>query len=162
MKFLVNFHQAREETRTSLTATDSAKMLKLVEGFFQNGHKWTKGAYHRGDGTKCLVGAVQHLRANKVVPIDDAEFWLRKAIEERRPGSGMAIESYNDSCASYQDIATLLGRAKQLATARAAANLPPPAEPVAVSPKPLALSHETRIEIDLSVKQPELVRAKPR
>jgi hypothetical protein len=154
--------QAHHEKRTRLTAADSAKILSGVEGFMQNGQKWTKGAYHRDDGTKCLVGAIKHLRANKLVPIDDAEFWLRKAIDERRPGSGMAIESYNDSCASYRDIASLLGRAKQLAAARAAANLPPPAKSVAVSPKPLALTHETRIEIDLSIKQPELARAKER
>ena len=49
-----------------------------------------------------------------VVPIEDARYWLQQAVAER---GFTSIESFNDSRASYSEIAEILARAKQLAAA---------------------------------------------
>jgi hypothetical protein len=98
------------ERRVGLTGTESRATLEHMEEFFQNGENWTRGVYTAENGAKCLVAAAEHVR---VTSIDDAKHWLRESINERRPG--MSIEQYNDSSPSYDEVAAVIARAKQLA-----------------------------------------------
>lgn len=139
------FFKKYRETRISLTGPESIKTLSAMERFFQNGKNWTQGTYHRGDGTKCLVGAAQTVNA---APIDDARYWLQQAIAERGELGGGGIEGFNDSRYSYSQIAEVLARAKQLAAdhsrqraAPVAQILPPAARPA------LAYQPQDRVEI---------------
>jgi hypothetical protein len=99
------------QRRRSLTGPESVATLSYMEEFFQNGANWTQGVYHRTDGTKCLVGATDHVRVSS---IDDAKFWVRQAIAERDPSIG-SIEQFNDTRGSYTEVAEVIARAKQLA-----------------------------------------------
>src|SRR5271165_4786300 len=125
--------------RVTLTSRESVQTLTAMERLFQGGKNWTQGAYHRLNGQKCLVGAAQSVN---VVPIEDARYWLKQAIAER--GGGTTIEEFNDTRASYREIAEVLARAKQLAAAHAlqvsapvAQILPPPPRPALPPPAPV-------------------------
>jgi hypothetical protein len=131
------FRDSYRDRRTSLTGRESAATLSAMEDFFQDdGANWTQGAWHRPDGTKCLVGAANHVRVNA---LSDEKYWLRRAIAERHPGTG--IIEFNDSRQSFGEIAEVLARAKQLA---AAAQLPAPQPVAEILPPPrrLALSYQ--------------------
>jgi hypothetical protein len=129
----MGFFQAYRDRRLSLTARDSIATLSAMERFFQGGKNWTRHAYHRNDGTKCLVGAFQSLRG---AALDDARYWLQQAIAERGESS---IEGFNDSRPTFGEIAAVMARAKELAAAHAmAAQAPGPLRP---PPRP-ALSYQ--------------------
>ena len=96
----------------SRTAPESLAGLSRMELFLQGGRKWTKGAYHRPNGTKCLVGAADYTRGSS---LDHAKVFVLMAVRERGYGS---IESFNDSRASFAEIENVLNRARQLACAQ--------------------------------------------
>src|SRR5580658_4925988 len=105
MGFIKGLLRGRAETHAVLSAADGTRMMALLENFFRGGTKWTQGAYHRLDGTKCLVGAINHLRRHEALSHDQAEAWIKLAISEQSPGgpppAGIVIESFNDSRSSY-------------------------------------------------------------
>jgi hypothetical protein len=138
MGFWKNYRQRR----VSLTGPESIETLSAMEWFFQGGENWTKGAYHRRDGSKCLVGAAQSMRT---AAIEDARYWVRQAIAERQgaPVGLMGIEGFNDSRGSYTEIAAVLARAKQLAAARQS---PAPVAEI-LPPDRLALTHQPESEL---------------
>jgi hypothetical protein len=111
---------AYRQKRRTLTAPESVATLSHMEGFFQGGANWKQGEYHAANGTKCLVGAADHVRVSS---IDDAKHWLRQAIAEQTAGAITTIEGFNDSRQSFAEIAAVIDRAKQLATT---ARLPAP------------------------------------
>ena len=39
------------------------QMLDQLAEFFDNGRRWIKNDFHDGDGNRCLIGAMIHLRA---------------------------------------------------------------------------------------------------
>lgn len=124
----------------SLTGPESIKTLTAMERFFRDGKNWTQGAYHRPDGTKCLVGAAQSVH---VSPINNARYWLQQAVAER---GFTSIESFNDSRASYSEIAEILARAKQLAAAHTRQGPAPAAQNLSPPPRPaLAYQPEERV-----------------
>jgi hypothetical protein len=120
----MGFFDSYRQHRVSLTGPESVDTLSYMEGYFQGGANWTQGTYHRPDGSKCLVGAADHVR---VSAIDDAKYWLRQAIAERTAGAITSIEAFNDTRHTFGEIEQVIARAKQLATA---AQRPTPA-PVA-------------------------------
>jgi hypothetical protein len=130
----------------SLTGPESIATLSAMERYFgKDGKNWTQDAYHRGDGTKCLVGAARSMRA---AAIEDALYWVRLSIGELHPDwlPFGQIEDFNDSRASYTEIAEVIARAKQLAAAhsqasRAAEILPPPSR--------AALTHQPQERIEI-------------
>jgi hypothetical protein len=148
--------------RVSLAAPESIATLSAMERFFRGGKKWTQGEYHRGDGTKCLVGAVETLRASA---IDDARYWLSQAIAERTGAANdpMLIEHFNDTH-SFAEVAKVIDRAKQLAAAAAPARLPPLQLPSAPPASPLrALSYQPEVAMNepgSRARQPDPVRAR--
>jgi hypothetical protein len=108
----MGINSAYRKRRAALTAAESVATLTYMESYFANGANWTQNLYASPDGAaRCLVGAADHVR---VTSIDDAKFWLRQAIAERYP-AGMTIEEFNDGARSYDEIAAVIARAKQLA-----------------------------------------------
>jgi hypothetical protein len=103
-----------QQTRARLTAPESHATLDAMERFFQGGANWVQGAYH-WRGKACLVGAAQSVH---VAPVDSAQHYLRLALAESGHYAGpMGIEAFNDSRASYSEVAALVARAKELAAA---------------------------------------------
>jgi hypothetical protein len=118
----MGFFDSYRRRRAANTGPESIGTLEYMEDFFQNGANWTQHAYQRADGTRCLVGAANHVRSSSV---DYAKFWLRQAIAERAPGI-RTIEQFNDTRRSYAEIAAVIARAKQLAAAAQRPALPAP------------------------------------
>jgi len=109
----MGFFESYRRRRIATTRPESMATLQYMEDYFRDGANWTQHAYQRADGSRCLVGAANHVRSS---PIDDAKFWLRQAIAERAPGIA-TIEKFNDTRRSYAEIAAVIARAKQLAAA---------------------------------------------
>jgi hypothetical protein len=141
-------------SRVTVSVESVLETLSAMERFFQGGKRWGRGALHNPfNGNKCLVGAVSSVQASdgntSWVPADAiaaARYYIQRAV--RAGGSLGGIEMFNDSRSSFAEIAEVIARAKEMATADA---LPAPA-PVAqiFSPRPLpALSYqpEERVEI---------------
>ena len=138
MGFFKNYRQRR----VSLTGPESVATLSAIERFFQGGRNWTQGAYHRMNGQKCLVGAVQSVRQGS---IEDARHHLRQAIAELYPGwslPGMQIENFNDSH-SFREVAAVIERAKQLALGAAR-------QSSAIPPQRPALTHQPIIKLAMA------------
>ena len=100
-----------------MSRRDPAKavlMLDLLSEFFDNGRHWLRGGWHDGNGRRCLVDALRHLRARNAIVGDGTGFYLRKAQPQwiYKP-----INRFNDECQSYEDIRALIGRARALAQA---------------------------------------------
>jgi hypothetical protein len=160
MGFFTNYRQRR----LSLTGPETVATLSAMERFFQGGRNWTQGAYHRLNGTKCLVGAAHSAR---VGPINDAQYYLSQAIAELHPGFAwlpvMRIEAFNDSRLSFSEVAAVIERAKQLA-AGAARQSAPALEILPALNRP-ALTHQPESErptIKLTMADLERVAVKRR
>jgi hypothetical protein len=136
----MGFFRDYRQRRVSLTGPESVATLNAIEWFFQGGRNWTQGAYHRLNGNKCLVGAVQ---AKRQGAIEDARYWLRQAIVDLHPAYRwlpvMQIEAFNDSH-SFAEVARVIERAKELATGATrqspVAELPPPQRRPALAYQP--------------------------
>lgn len=111
-----------------LAVPESIATLDLIDDFFHNGLNWTRDTYKAVNGARCLVGAANYV---KVSAIDCAKHWLLQAIQECEPQL-KTIEAFNDSRRSYEQVAAVIGRAKELARQ---AQLPAPL-PVAALPAP--------------------------
>jgi hypothetical protein len=156
MGFVKNYWRRR----LSLTGPESLATLNAIERFFQGGRNWTQGAYHRANGQKCIVGAVQTVRQGA---INDARCWIRQAIAQLHPGwcAIMPIESFNDSH-SFAEVAEVIERAKQLALASMRQS--PQAVEILPPPRP-ALTHQPEREaptINLTLPERERVPVKRR
>jgi hypothetical protein len=93
----------------SLTAPESLAGLDAMESFFRGGANWTQGAYNRSNGTKCLVGAANHVKESA---LDHAKVFVLQAVRER---GYLTIEGFNDSRKSFAEIQDVLDRARFLA-----------------------------------------------
>lgn len=133
------------QRRVTLTGPESLATLASIERFFEGGRNWTQGAYHRTNGQKCIVGAVQAARHSA---IEDARFWIRQAIIERHPRyaslPAMQIEAFNDTH-SFAEVAAVIARAKQLALAAARQSSRQSAPQI--MPQRPALTHEPQITV---------------
>jgi hypothetical protein len=114
------------------TTRESMDTLAYMRDFFGNGANWTQGVYHGPDGRKCIVGAADHVRVSS---LDNAKYWLLRAIAETAPGI-TSIEQFNDTRSDYAEVARVIARAEQLATA-ARLPAPSPVMPVRALPAPL-------------------------
>jgi hypothetical protein len=109
----VCFHKHYQERRADLTTSESIATLSAMKRFFGDGQNWTRWAWRRPDGSRCLLGAAHLMRQG---PINDAQYWIQQAIDERAPVAGMlGIAWFNDTRRSYGEIAGILDRAKELA-----------------------------------------------
>jgi hypothetical protein len=131
----MGFRDSMRQRRFNLTGRESVEQLADMEGFFQGGTNWTRGAYERSNGTKCLVGAANYVRRTTGNSLGEAKYWLLQAIAER---GGTGIEGFNDTRTSYREVGEVIWRAKQLALA-ARSPAPAVAPPRALPPPRPAL-----------------------
>jgi hypothetical protein len=122
------FDDFRKE-RAKLTGAESVATLDYMDDFLHGGAGWAQGVYTATNGSRCLVAAADYARVSKV---DDAKYWLRRAIAERAPQM-RTIEEFNDSRQSFAEIEAVIRRARELARQ---AQLPAP-RPVAALPAPV-------------------------
>lgn len=131
----MGFFDKMREHRAGLTGRESVATLDHMEQFFKGGQNWTQNTYHAPNGTKCLVGAADHVRVSAV---DDAKHWLRVAIAEREPAI-TTIEGFNDSRQSFGEIEAVISRAKELAASANRLAVPARAAALPASAKVAAL-----------------------
>lgn len=151
-------------TRVTVSVESVLQTLSAMEGFFQGGKRWGKGALHNPfNGNKCLQGAVDSVQASDGntswvpgVAIAAATYYIERAVREQGGrgwgGNGVSgiIEAFNDTRPSFIEIAAVIARAKEMAAADARP-LPAPA-PVAqiFSPRPLpALSYQPQERVEI-------------
>ena len=107
-------------------AAQSALVLDMVEFFFRDGANWCQRAFHRGDGKKCLLGAVQFVQREICCTNDRAVDYLVQVIADspllrpyRETSSSFlrrcVVFSFNDTKHTYADIAAVLRKARELA-----------------------------------------------
>jgi len=106
------FFDAYRQERAKLSTLESVETLSYMEEYFLDGKNWAQGVYQGAGNTKCLVGAAEHVRTST---IDDAKHWLRQAIAEHTGGAIATIEEFNDRQDSFEEVAAVINRAKQLA-----------------------------------------------
>ena len=144
MGYFANYRQRRLE----LTGGESAATLEYMQSYFQDATNWTQGMYENANGARCLVAAANHVR---VSPIDDAKQYLRLAIAEVAPGVAR-IEDFNDTH-TYEEVAAVIERAKQLAVAAQRRALPAPVAEIlppqrqAPPPAPLVLFNPRPVRV---------------
>ena len=122
-------------------------MVHWLQEFFAGGARWMSGVFHDGNYTwlrrRCLLSAMAHLRTKRQMSGDRTGHYLRRAIPEVTPAlpadayrhtwvlidgpRGEAcvnkapvrdgIQTFNDSCKSYEPVAAVLARAQELALA---------------------------------------------
>jgi hypothetical protein len=94
------------------TARESIDTLDHIGDYFQDGTNWTQDMYQRGNA-RCLVGAADHVRVSS---LDNAKYWLLRAIAEIAP-EVRTIEQFNDTRSTFDEVAAVIARARQLAAA---------------------------------------------
>ena len=104
-------------------ALKSVRMLDLLIEFFDGGAHWITGDFHNGDGARCLVGAMQHLRAVHRLSGDPTRDYLLAAMPRHWRYAGLM--EYNDHC-RFSELLITLCRARRLAMCDAH-GLPKPA-----------------------------------
>ena len=95
------------------SALNSVRMLDLLIEFFDDGAKWTRVNFHNADGARCLVGAMQHLRAVHRLSGDPTRYYLLAAMPRHWRYAGLM--EYNDHCRAVSQLLITLCRARQLA-----------------------------------------------
>jgi hypothetical protein len=111
-----------EERLAFRRAGNDEKLLFLVERALDQGKMWCQGVYQTDDGKFCLAGALSRLSLVHEIKVRHADTYLKRAIRERRgckerPAVEIPdeIETFNDSCTSFEDVAAVLARARVLA-----------------------------------------------
>jgi hypothetical protein len=95
---------------------DAVRLLNLLLAFFADEARWTRGRYHDGDGGRCLVGAVDHLRRKHRIASDGAVSFLAEAMPRR----GTALVYFNDHhCGSVAELRRVIVKARALALGEA-------------------------------------------
>jgi hypothetical protein len=112
----MGFFKSYRNRMLTHASADSIAALNSIENYFDGGARWIKGAYHTKDG-KCVVGAANHVQQTERLKLANPKHWIRQAIAERQGSVSpvFGIEGFNDTRASYSEIAEVMERAKQLA-----------------------------------------------
>ena len=118
------------------TTRESMETLAYMGDYFQDGVNWTQDMYQRGNA-RCLVGAADHLRESS---LDNAKYWLMRAIAEVAPGIA-TIEQFNDTRSTYEEVAAVIARARQLAAAEQRQLQAARTAPVRALPAPAPVLH---------------------
>jgi hypothetical protein len=115
----------------TLVATQSMIVLGMIESFFEGGVRWARRTYCTGDGKRCLLGAIEHVRGETGFVDNRAAEYLAGAINLRQLSKGLpllgdtatvTVIAFNDAFGrSYAEIVAVLSEAKTLATIDAGA-----------------------------------------
>ncbi len=92
---------------------EAVRMLELFLEFFgpEGGH-WTRGRYDDGHSRRCLIGALHYLRRKHRIPSGGAEYFLQKAMPDRR----FVLVYLNDRrCRSFAELHSTIVKARDLA-----------------------------------------------
>jgi hypothetical protein len=110
----------------TLVATQSMIVLGMIESFFEGGVRWARRTYCTGDGKRCLLGAIEHVRGETGFVDNRAAEYLAGAINLRQLSKGLpllgdtatvTVIGFNDAFGrSYAEIVEVLSEAKTLAT----------------------------------------------
>ena len=110
----------------TLVATQSMIVLGMIESFFEGGVRWARRTYCTGDGKRCLLGAIEHVRGETGFVDNRAAEYLAGAINLRQLSKGLpllgdtatvTVIGFNDAFGrSYAEIVEVLSEAKPLAT----------------------------------------------
>ena len=97
------------------SALKSVHMLDLLIAFFDGSANWITGDFHNGDGARCLVGAMQHLRAVHRLSGDPTRDYLLAAMPRNWRFAGLM--EYNDHC-RFSELLSTLCRARLIGAER--------------------------------------------
>ena len=110
----------------TLVATQSMIVLGMIESFFEGGVRWARRTYCTGDGKRCLLAAIEHVRGETGFVDNRAAEYLAGAINLRQLSKGLpllgdtatvTVIGFNDAFGrSYAEIVEVLSEAKTLAT----------------------------------------------
>jgi maltose-binding protein MalE len=89
----------------------------LLEYFGEQGERWTRDRYDDGDGRRCLVGALRHLRGKHRVPSESAECFLQEAMKQGLPHRRGGLVYFNDRCRSFAEFRAVIVEARALNSA---------------------------------------------
>jgi len=89
--------------------------LVRLEEFFDGGRNWRRGELRDGNGSFCLIGAIDHLRCDDLA----LRYLVRVARtkHKRCPFGHPVIAEMNDRCGDFGELRDRLGEARALATA---------------------------------------------
>jgi hypothetical protein len=91
------------------------EMLVRLEQFFDDGRKWHRGALCDGQGSFCLIGAIDRLRCDDLT----LRYLVRVARtkHERCPFGHPVLAVMNDHCVDFEEFRDCLREALALAAA---------------------------------------------
>jgi hypothetical protein len=96
------------------SALKAVRMLDLLIEYFGDGNTWTRGTYHNGDGSRCLVGAMYHLRAVHCLSGDPTRNYLLAAMPRNWRFAGLV--QFNDKHGGgWPEMLMVLNKARHLA-----------------------------------------------
>ena len=99
-------------------------MFDELLAFFEDGRRWIRGDFHDGEGNRCLVGAMAHIRVKRGLGRTRVAGYLHRAMREQ--GFDKPLVNLNDGAADYEELAFFLRRARELAIAESDGVAPPP------------------------------------
>ena len=109
----------------TLVATQSMIVLGMIESFFEGGVRWARRTYCTGDGKRCLLGAIEHVRGETGFVDNRAAEYLAGAINLRQLSKGLpllgdtatvTVIGFNDAFGRrYSDVLDVVSAAKELA-----------------------------------------------
>jgi hypothetical protein len=112
-------------TSKASVAAQSVIVLGMLEPFFDGGARWTRRTYCAPDGTRCLLGAIDHARCQTGLIDDRATEYLAGAINLRQLSKGLpplgdtpsvTVIGFNDAFGRrYSDVLDVVSAAKELA-----------------------------------------------
>jgi hypothetical protein len=91
----------------------------LLEYFGEGGERWTRDRFDDGNGRRCLVGALSHLRGKHRIPSESAECFLHEAMKQGRPHRRGGLVYFNDRCRSFAELRSVIVEARALALGEA-------------------------------------------
>jgi hypothetical protein len=104
----------------------AAHVLDLLLEFFADGAHWTVCAMNDGQGNRCLVGALRHIRCRHGIKGDGAGYYLADAVAAR--GVHVGLIAYNDYCNGFHQVREIIVSARKAAKREAVARQPITAE----------------------------------
>jgi hypothetical protein len=87
----------------------------LLLEFFEDGRRWTRGRYHDGNGSHCLVGAIWYLaRKHKTRSAVAVSF-----LQEVLPRGHRHLVYFNDMSGSFAEVRALIVKTRSAVVAEA-------------------------------------------
>jgi hypothetical protein len=92
----------------------------LLEFFGEEGRRWIRGDWHDPSGRRCIAGAMAYVGRIMNLKHHHAGYYLLEVLPfcpKTSPFTHGRIVSFNDACASYDEIRAVILKARELAQA---------------------------------------------